>query len=329
MSNPEYTARINRVIDHIEGSLDREMTLDELAGVAHFSPYHFHRIFSAMTGETLGRFVQRLRLEKAAAQLILNRGKPITAIALDCGFTSSATFARSFRRHFGASASEWREAGGEPDRKQGKGERNDGQAVRNEGQPDRNGCEAILVSDPYLDPQTTHLNWRIEMKGKSELTANVEVVRHEPMTVAYLRHVGPYAGDAELFGQLWGSLMRWAGPRGLLGPQTRSMTIYHDNPEITDEDKLRISVCVTVPSDTPVDGEFGKMEIPGGDYAVARFQLKPDQYGDAWNAVYGGWLPESGYQPDDRPAYEECFSDPKTHPEHLHDVAICVPVRPL
>lgn len=323
MSNPEYTARINRVTDHIERHLDRELTLEELAGVAHFSPFHFHRIFSAMTGETLGRFILRLRLEKAAALLIYNRSTPVTVIALDCGFSSPATFARAFRKQFGASASEWRSRSGGADRKEGK-------TVRNHGQTPSNDCEAVQVSDPYLDPHDHNLNWRIEMKGKSERVADVEVRTLEPMHVAYLRHVGPYAGDAELFGRLWGTMMRWAGPRGLLrGPATRSLTIYHDDPEITDEEKLRISVCITVPEDTAVDGEFGKMTIPGGEYAIARFQLAPDQYADAWNAVYGGWLPQSGYQPDDRPAFEQCLSDPKEHPEHLQDVAICVPVRPL
>ncbi|HPQ54462.1 MAG TPA: AraC family transcriptional regulator [Spirochaetota bacterium] len=67
----EYVSRINRVIDYIENHLDEPMTLDILAGVAHFSPYHFHRIFSSMVGEPLYKFIQRLRLEKAATSSLL------------------------------------------------------------------------------------------------------------------------------------------------------------------------------------------------------------------------------------------------------------------
>jgi predicted transcriptional regulator YdeE len=47
--------------------------------------------------------------------------------------------------------------------------------------------------------------------------------------------------------------------------------------------KLRISVCVTVPEDTPVDGEIGKMAIPRERYALARFELAGDEYQEAWN----------------------------------------------
>ena len=125
------------------------------------------------------------------------------------------------------------------------------------------------------------------------------------MHVAYVRHVGPYAGDAQLFEGLWQKLCTWAGPRGLIRPpETKMLSIYHDDPNITDEEKLRVSVCLTVPPDTEVDGEIGAMQVPGGRYAVARFELDPSQYGDAWGAVYGGWLPNSGFQPDDRPAFE-------------------------
>jgi len=104
----EYIARINRALDYIETHIDSNLTLEKIAGVAHFSPFHFHRIFRAMTGETLNHFIQRIRIEKAAVQLVGNKGKSITEIALDCGFSGSAAFARAFRDAFGQSASEWR-----------------------------------------------------------------------------------------------------------------------------------------------------------------------------------------------------------------------------
>ena len=78
-----------------------------------------------------------------------------------------------------------------------------------------------------------------------------------------------------------------------------------------------------------MEGEIGKMKVPGGKYAVARFELATDEFEDAWNTIYGGWLPDSGYQPDHRPALEFCHNDPKDHPDHKHLVDICVPVVPL
>jgi AraC family transcriptional regulator len=167
------------------------------------------------------------------------------------------------------------------------------------------------------------------MKTGGKLEAQVEV-RDLPVThVAYVRHTGPYKGDAQLFEGLFGQLFQWAGPRGLCREGMQILTVYHDNPDVTDEDKLRISVSLSVDEDTPVDGSIGKMALPGGAYAVARFELGPDQYEEAWTSVYGGWLPQSGYQPDDRPALELYHSDPKQHPEGKCVVDICVPVKPL
>jgi AraC family transcriptional regulator len=104
----EYAARMNRVIDHIQKHLNDQLNLEHLAAIACFSPFHFHRLFRAWTGETLQAFVHRLRLERAAAELVFNRPMSITAIALDCGFSGSSAFARAFKEAFGVSATAWR-----------------------------------------------------------------------------------------------------------------------------------------------------------------------------------------------------------------------------
>ncbi len=97
-SNP-YIDRLNKVIDYIEKKLHADITLDDLAQVACFSKYHFHRIFYSFTGEPLYSFVTRLRVERVAA-LLLTQNTSITDIALSCGFSDSATFARAFKSRF-------------------------------------------------------------------------------------------------------------------------------------------------------------------------------------------------------------------------------------
>ena len=91
----EYKSRISRVIKYIDDNLNKELSLETLADAACFSPFHFHRIFNAIVGETPGDFVKRLRIEKAANQLIYFNDQPITQIALNCGYSSSASFARA------------------------------------------------------------------------------------------------------------------------------------------------------------------------------------------------------------------------------------------
>lgn len=85
----EYAARMNRVVDPIQGHLAGSLDLEQLAAVACFSPFHFHRLFRAWMGESLQAFVHRLRLERAAQLLVFDRVRTISDIALECGFSNS------------------------------------------------------------------------------------------------------------------------------------------------------------------------------------------------------------------------------------------------
>jgi AraC family transcriptional regulator len=109
-SGGEYTQRIDRVIDYLRENLHRPVKLAELADVACFSEFHFHRIFTAVSGETLNQFTNRLRLEKAA-RLLRYSEQSVTEIALECGFSSSATFSRAFRGGYETSPREFRKSG--------------------------------------------------------------------------------------------------------------------------------------------------------------------------------------------------------------------------
>ena len=311
----EYTARINRVIDYIDTHIDEELSLEVLAGVADFSRFHFHRIFGSMVGETLNQYIQRIRLERAAMQLTAYRKKSITAIVFDCGFSSSAAFSRAFKEYFGKSPSQWRAEKCLPDSKICK---SDGKIRKD-----------FDVSFRYNSGFNRNLIWRIQMIDKKQ-HLQVEVKDMPDFPVAYVRHIGPYKGNMELFRGLFEKLMKWAGPRGLLRfPETKCISVYHDDPAITAEQKLRTDVCMTVPADTPVEGEIGKMTIPGGKFAVAHCEISMHEYQDAWDMLMAGWMPESGYQCDDRLCYEIYLNDPEEHPEKKHIVEICVPVKPL
>ncbi len=166
------------------------------------------------------------------------------------------------------------------------------------------------------------------MSVKTVENKSVEVKRFPETTVAYVRYVGPYKGDEQLFTRLYEKLFTWAGARDLLSDDLVNMVVYHDNPEITDEEKLRVSVCLGVPEETEVGGEIGKMTVPGGKYVFARFEVDATQFGQAWDWVFSTWFPSSGYQPDDRPAFE-LYHCGKDDAAGTFDVSICVPVRPL
>ncbi len=311
----EYIGRINRVIDHVYAHLDRHLPLEELAEVACFSAYHFHRTFTAMTGETVGDFIRRVRLERAASALVGNPRESVTEIALDVGFSSPSVFARAFKDRFGVSASEWRGGAWRRYSKESKGESKAGQTERKDG-------EARGKEPPYAWEHKPEIR-RIDV---STLKYSVEVKDLPELNVAYARHVGPYAGIPEAFGRLH----KWAGPRGLFGdPGARFIAVYHDDLHVTEEAKLRSSACLTVPRGTKPDGDIGIMTIPGGKFAVGRFEIDGNQFKEAWDALLGEWFPSSGFQGDDRMCYEMYLNDSNTHPEKKFIVDICEPVKPL
>ena len=201
----EYIARINRVCDHIDRHLGEEMTLGELACIAGFSEYHFHRLFAAMMGETLFAFIQRLRLERAAQQLCVHPSRKITQLALECGFTSPAVFCRAFKKRFGCMPSASR------DRNQSQKDSSLYQLLRNSG-------KVPAMAGGYNGSK----NRRFAMKP------DVSIETMKDTRIAYIRYVGPYAGNAALFEGLFGRLGAWAGPRGV--DMSTTYIIYHDAP---------------------------------------------------------------------------------------------------
>src|SRR5437899_4988368 len=105
--NDHYHERVNRVLDHIGQHLDGELSLATLSEIGCFSAFHFHRIFQAVTGETLNSHVRRVRLERAALLMKTSPRKRITDVAIEAGFAGSAEFSRAFKNHFGRTASSW------------------------------------------------------------------------------------------------------------------------------------------------------------------------------------------------------------------------------
>lgn len=310
----EYISRINRVQDYIEINLAEKFSLIKLSQIANFSPYHFHRIFCVMTGETLFQYIQRVRLEKAAFLLLVNQKTSITRIALECGFSNQASFAKAFKKYFSVSASQLRTASVIPKGKDCKAESNIGKVF----------TEIMNYNGNIRNRQ------RCAEQTRTGIPFTVDIKEIPDMSVVYIRHTGPYKKDAALFQKLFKKLFNWANARGLIHTSgTKWLTLCHDNPDLTDDDKLRISVCMTTSGNIQTDGEIGNLTIPGGKYAVGHYRLNEDQYQDAWYALFAEWFPESGYQPDDRLSFELYLNDATDDPKENHMVDLCVPVRAL
>src|SRR5437899_12218246 len=102
--NGHYHDRVNRVLDYIGEHLDGELSLAKLSEIGCFSPFHFHRIFQAVAGETLNSHVRRVRLERAALLMKTSPRKRITDVAIAAGFAGSAEVSRAFQNHSATTA---------------------------------------------------------------------------------------------------------------------------------------------------------------------------------------------------------------------------------
>ncbi|MCB1347603.1 MAG: AraC family transcriptional regulator [Maritimibacter sp.] len=106
----DYEKRLLRVLDHVYANLDGDLSLDTLADVAALSRFHFHRVFTAMTGETVAAFIRRVRLYRAVTEL-LETDAPLGEVAKKCGYPNPKSFARAFRDAFGETPDGFRKRG--------------------------------------------------------------------------------------------------------------------------------------------------------------------------------------------------------------------------
>lgn len=312
----EHERRINRVIDHVQAHLSDDLTLERLASVAAFSPFHFHRIFAAMTGETPSNFVRRIRVERAAGALALLPNTSVLEIALRYGFASSATFARAFRAHFGMSATRWRTCGARQWSEARRSQSKPGQSKRNPGQAERKNRKAW--AEPIRHPIAVGTNW---------LATPVEVRKIPPYRIAYMRHIGPYGINGDI-SELWSGFMRWIRARDLEQAGMLTIGIGHDAPSIVAPTKLRYDAGLVVDDDFKPDRAVNVADLPGGKYAVVRFQGPPAVIAAAWDSLYANWLPSSGYQPEDRPRLELRRHHGVQVPAGQLHCEICLPIGP-
>jgi AraC family transcriptional regulator len=291
---------MHRVVEHIDRHLDEPLDLEALAAVANFSPFHFHRVFSAWMEETLGEYLRRRRLEIAGQRLLSQPAVPVLQVALSVGFASTEAFARAFKTRFGLTPSAWRTAK-ESNRSQLN--RKPGQAASIAGRDDE-------LSKTYF----------------REASMNVKLIDRQPVTVAYLRHVGPYGPDLSRFWQE--TVHPWMETNQLLDRPRYGISL--DDPGITAPEKCRYDAAVEVEPDFVGAGRHVKTSIPGGKYAAGSFRGTAGEIGDAWMALLRDWLPGSGLQLDARPLFEYYATGMTMDKETgAFECEICIPVTRL
>lgn len=295
-----YIERVNLAIDHIVANIDKPLRLTEIARAAKFSPFHFHRVFQSLVGETIADFTKRLRLERALSLMLHSpaRGRSYTRIALSCGFAGASDFSRAFKQKFGAPPSRfdltaWCEA---------------------------NRAELEAITRDHA--------------GKSRLSSLPApaggdrfdvVIREIPArTVAYIRVSDPYEPNA-VTGAIE-RLMAWAERHSFADNQW--LGYQWENPELVPLEHCRYHAAVEAAKFTP-SGEVGRFRFPA--MLIAQIEIKGaiDLELRALQWFFTTWLPTSGYAPDDHPCFEAWIGRPFAHGTEYFELYAQLPIRRL
>jgi AraC family transcriptional regulator len=289
-----YDARLNRAIALIDRELDRDLSLPRLARAAGISPFHFHRIFSALTGETVHALTTRMRLERALALSRRGLRPQWKAVAAAVGYRSTDVFTRAFKRHFGCTPSRfdlaawWRQ------------------------RPDRDA--ALGVSRYFLRPAPPlPADFRVELG-------------HRPAAdLLVCRAVGGYLAPAKLVAA-YERMARAATTLGVPMPGHLAGA-SQDDPEVTPLARCRYDFTLEVPPGTPPPAGLFAARRPAGRWAMTRVVGDLAAVDRGWNLLYKSWLPASGLDLRAAPAEELYHQTPAEIGWERFDVTLALPLQ--
>ena len=289
-----YVRAAQAVIEHIARHLDDALELEALARLACLSPFHFHRVFRGMVGETPLELARRLRPERAAWRL-RDKQRAVTEIAFDAGYETHEACTRAFRAAYSTSPSGFR--------------------LRTYPRIEIAAACGVHFSDDGVIPAFVP-------RDSGGTTMEVEIKDMPQLRVGTVRHIGPYNQIPKAFERL-GAI---AGPAGLLRHASDMIAIYHDDPESTPQNQLRSDAAVVVPEGITLPEGLVEQHIAGGRYARTVHVGPYEQLGDVWARFLGEWIPASGNRIGDGVSYEIYANTPDEVPKTELRTELYVPL---
>nr|WP_315147634.1 GyrI-like domain-containing protein [uncultured Flavobacterium sp.] len=297
--NEDYIKRINTILLFIDENLDSELSLETVANVGFYSPFHFHRIFKAITNETLNSYITRKRIEKTASVLLHQKNVSITELSLRYGFNSNSSFTRTFKKFYGISPSDFRKS---------KPKFSKISQVESKNGQEKSNFEEYICNSINL------INW-IKMNAKIEIK---EMPKLELAFITQIGHIG--------LEKAYAKLIQWAAPKGLLKEDSKMATIYHDSYKITEPEKVRMSACLILNEKIDVSGEIGLTTIEKGKFIIGHFEIGIHEFEKSWTGLFI-WMNENGYKKADRNPFEIYHNNFNEHPEKICIVDFYIPIE--
>lgn len=265
--------RIQKALFHIEENLNDDLNIEQLANISAYSKFHFCRAFKAQMGESVMAYTHRLRLEGSSHEVGIGK-KPMIDVALDVGFQTPTGFLKAFKKHFGMTPTDYK----------------------------RKTKKKIKA---YED---------IEMETP-------EIVNRETTHVVFTRAMGDYFKSSDI---AWDKLtveLNKIEEKYKDQPQedenafdmqrAELMGIYYDDPDVTDEEKIRYDACI---SWTKEEIDFLNSEglqtksIPAGKYIKVLHKGSYESSDDSWYGLYA-WIEKHNIALRDEPSFAKYLNN--------------------
>lgn len=289
----EYGKQINEVLNYILKHLKGDLSLEKLASIANYSPFHFQKIFKQVVGESPKQYIIRTRLESAAHFLDIHKTKSITEISIDCGFSSPSAFARAFKNYFGVSAEESRNV---PLKDKIKFFKSAGyfkellnfQGSKKINQNDKSSIQVVVKKINSIHGVFTNTSMEDQNKIITSFRKSVQVAETNDIDIAHSKFIGIIYPHQDLY---------------------RALVTF--NPILEISKKINIT------------------EIKSGRYATFNLRGSIKMTFEAMRLFHDNWLPNSGYRIADICGFEILSESPVGSQYHEIEREIHIPIEPI
>lgn len=228
------------------------------------------------------------RLRLEKAALKLKHSKDeIRQIAFDNGYENHETFTRAFKKYFQLTPQEYRDT----------------------------------IHQITIKKQSDYLDKGVSLENLNIGQPNIKYL--PDLHLAYIRHTGSYDKVASSFQRL----MLWAASHFILKLKPTTLGIIHDNPDLTDEEKIRFDACVMVSKEVKPKGEIGYKKIEGGKFAIFTYKGTYENFYTVYDFIYNVCVFEKGWLLDDKPALEWYIKSPPFYKPENYITDFYVPIK--
>jgi AraC family transcriptional regulator len=302
---PEYRQAVMKVQHYISLNLTGDVSLETLAGIANYSPFHFQRIFTEAVLETPKQYVIRLRLEKAAHFIKIFPDLAISEIASGCGFSSDSIFSRAFKNYYGIPAEKFRKLPG-----------NTIEEIKKKRNLFTSGQEESWIS-PISDIQ--------EKIDTVKITSNPVVSSLYSFQIACIQTT---LSNRENISFAFKSLIQWATPQKLISTSTKYFGIWLDIPYLTPPDKCRYLCGIEISSEVKPARGIVIRTFNKGLYINTKMTGDINKTLNSLIALNHNYIDSMGYSISEMICYEQFEENPANTQYEKINRTLLIPIKP-